>query len=337
MTWMKARRPLREDDGAPGRRAGAGRGPVPLHPQVKTLLDGLEAAGGPSFDTLAPDEARVMFDALAGLDLSEEVARVDDRVAPGPLGDIPIRVYTPRAAVGSEPAGVLLWLHGGGWVVGNIETADATCRMLANRSGAVVVSVDYRLAPEHKAPAALDDCLAALTWTVENAELLGVTSAKLAIGGDSAGGNLAALVCQRSRDDFGPQIDFQLLVYPATDCTFGHPSVDENADGYFLTKAAMAWFTGHYLGEVDPKDPSVSPLYADRCDGLPPAMVITAEFDPLRDEGEAYALRLREAGVPVDAQRYDGQIHGFFSMTALLDDGRSAVDRAGAALRAALA
>jgi acetyl esterase len=231
---------------------------------------------------------------------------------------------------------LLLWIHGGGWVIGDLDTADASARALANRSGAVTVSVDYRLAPEHTAPAALEDCVAALTWCVENAELLGVDANKVAVGGDSAGGNLAACLCQRMRDEFGPEIDFQLLVYPVVDCTLSSPSIDENAEGYFLTKDAMVWFVGHYLGDLDPKHPSVSPLHADSLAGLPPALVITAELDPLRDEGEAYAAALRDAGVEVDAVRYAGQIHGFFGLSALLDDGKHAVDRAGAALRAAL-
>jgi acetyl esterase len=200
-----------------------------------------------------------------------------------------------------------------------------------------VVSVDYRLAPEHPAPAALDDCLAALTWCVENAVLLGIDATRVAVGGDSAGGNLAAALCQRVRNEFGPEIAFQLLVYPVIDCTISHPSYDENAEGYFLTKVGMEWFVGHYLGDLDPKDPSVSPLHADSLVGLPPALVITAEFDPLRDEGEAYAAALREAGVPVELMRYDGMIHGFVGMAALIDDGRHALDRSGAALRAVLA
>jgi acetyl esterase len=311
---------------------------LPLDPQVKVLLDQMAAAGAPAMDTLSPDEARAMYTQFTVLGRVEDVARVDDRVAPGPNGDVPVRVYTPVAAVGADPAGVLLWFHGGGWVVGDIASADATCRALANRSGAVVVSVDYRLAPEHKAPAALDDCLAALTWTVENGEVLGVTSAKLAVGGDSAGGHLAAQVCQRVRDEFGPQIDFQLLVYPVTDLTLSQPSMEENGNGYVLTKAGMAWFVGHYLAEHhDPKDPVVSPLYVDRCEGLPPALVITAEFDPLRDEGEAYARRLHDAGVAVEAVRFDGQVHGFFEMSSVLEDAAVALDLAGAAVRKALA
>jgi acetyl esterase len=308
---------------------------VPLHPQVKALLDGLAQAGGPSLSEVTPAEARELYKALSALAQPEEVTRVDDRVVPGPV-DVPIRVYTPQDAIGGD-APLLVWLHGGGWVIGDLDTADAVVRALANRSGAVVVSVDYRLAPEHTAPAALDDALVALTWAVENAELLGVDAGRVAVGGDSAGGNLAAVLCQRVRDEFGPDIDFQLLVYPVIDCTLSHPSIDENAEGYFLTKDTMVWFVGHYLGGVDPKDPSVSPLHADSLAGLPPALVITAEFDPLRDEGEAYAAAMREAGVAVESVRYDGQIHGFFGMAALLDDAEVALDQAGAALRAALA
>ncbi len=308
---------------------------MPVHPQVQTLLDAMAQMGGGALTDLAPPDARAMYRAFASMQQGEEVARVDDRTIPGLGGDIAVRVYTPAAAVGETP-GVLVWFHGGGWVIGDLETADATCRALANRAGCVVVSVDYRLAPEHRSPAALDDCIAAVSWTVENFDLLGVDASRLAVGGDSAGGNLAALVCQRMRAEFGPDIVFQLLVYPVTDLTLSHPSMDENAEGYFLTKASMEWFVAHYLGDADPKDPAVSPLHADDLGGLPPALVVTAEFDPLRDEGEAYAQRLRDAGVPVETRRYDGQIHGFFAMTAALDDAREAVDLAGAALRSAL-
>jgi acetyl esterase len=309
---------------------------VPVHPQVQTLLDAMAQMGGPAISEVSPDEARTMFKLMTSMEQGEEVERVDDRLIPGLDGDIPARVYTPHAAVG-EAHGVLVWLHGGGWVIGDLDTADATCRALANRAGCVVVSVDYRLAPEHPAPAALDDCMTALAWTVENFELLGVDASKVAIGGDSAGGNLAALVCQRVRAEFGPEIDFQLLVYPATDLTLSHPSMDENAEGFFLTKASMEWFVQHYLAEADPKDATVSPLHANDLAGLPPALVITAELDPLRDEGESYATRLHEAGVPTQVLRYPGQIHGFVGMATVLDDGKDAIDRAGAALRAALA
>ena len=306
-----------------------------MHPQVQILLDGMAQAGGPPLEQMSPAEAREVYRNLISLDQPEAVTRVDDRLIPGDGNDVPVRVYTPEDAVGGH-APLLLWIHGGGWTIGDLDTADATARALANRSGAVTVSVDYRLAPEHAAPAALEDCLAALTWCVENAELLGVDASRVAVGGDSAGGNLAACLCQRVRDDFGPEIDFQLLVYPVTDCTLSSPSMDENAEGYFLTKAGLEWFVGNYLGEGDPKNAAVSPLYADSLADLPPALVITAEFDPLRDEGEAYASKLRDAGVDVELIRYEGQIHAFFGLAGVLDDGRDAVDRAGAALRSAL-
>jgi acetyl esterase len=308
---------------------------VPVHPQVQTLLDAMAQMGGPPLSELPPSEARAMYKAMAALEQGEEIQRVDERHVPTPDGDIPVRVYTPADAVGAN-RGVLIWFHGGGWVIGDLDTADATCRALANRAGAVVVSVEYRLAPEHPAPAALEDCLAALTWTVENGELLGVDVSKVAVGGDSAGGNLAALLCQRVRDEFGPDIDFQVLVYPVTDLTLSHPSMDENAEGYFLTKASMEWFVQCYVGDQDVKSAAVSPLHADSLAGLPPALVITAEYDPLRDEGTAYAAALQEAGVPTEHLRYDGQIHGFFAMSSMLDDAKQAVDAVGARLRAVL-
>jgi acetyl esterase len=310
---------------------------MPLHPQVETFLQQLNAAEGPAFESLSPADARVAFTGLSLLDAKEEVAKVEDRTVPGPAGDVPIRVYTPNLPDGAAPTGIVLFTHGGGFVVGDLDSHDGSCRMLANRSGAVVVAVDYRLAPEASAPAALEDSVAALTWAVEHRAELGATNDKVAVAGDSAGGNLAALLCLRSRDLSGPEIAFQLLVYPCTDLSLGHPSIIENGEGHLLTRTGMEWFMAHYLGNVDPKDPTVSPLFVDSCIGLPPAMVITAEFDPLRDEGEAYAERLRADGVPVEAIRYDGQIHGFFGRATILDDARDAIDRAGAALKGALA
>jgi acetyl esterase len=320
-----------------GQGAAPEGGPVPLHPQVDVLLQQLATADGPAMETMSPVDARAVFARMAVLDPGEEVAAVEDRTIAGPAGELPIRIYTPVTPDGVAPTGVVLFLHGGGFVIGDLDTHDGTCRMLANRAGAVVVAVHYRLAPEAPAPAALDDAMAALGWVAEHAAELGATTDKLAVIGDSAGGNLAALVCQRARDLSGPAIAFQVLVYPCTDLTLGHPSIVENGEGYFLTRAGMEWFMGHYLTDLDPKDPIVSPLFIDSCVGLPPALVITAEFDPLRDEGEAYAERLRADGVPVEAIRYDGQIHAFFSMAAILDDARDAIDRAGAALAEALA
>jgi acetyl esterase len=309
---------------------------VPVNPQAQVLLDQLAAAGGPSLQEMTPEEARQTYRMLAQLSPAEDIHHVDDRHVPTPDGDVLVRVYTPAAAVGA-PAPLLMWFHGGGWVIGDLETADGTCRALANRSGAVVVSVDYRLAPEHPFPAAADDALEAVLWAVEQAEVLGVDPTKVAVGGDSAGGNLAAVVAQRCRDEFGPALAFQLLVYPVTDLTLSHPSMEENAEGYFLTRDTMVWFRSCYVGERDPRDPKVSPLFAQDLSGLPPALVITAEYDPLRDEGEAYAARLREAGVHAVVHRYEGQIHGFLSLVGLIDDAAGALERAAAALRDALA
>ncbi|MDQ2651067.1 MAG: alpha/beta hydrolase [Actinomycetota bacterium] len=308
---------------------------MPLHPQAQMLMDGMSQAGGPKLSETSVADNRTAYRALIALAQPEEVARTDDRLVEGPEGDIPVRVYTPEAAINAAP-GVMLWFHGGGWVLGDLDTADATCRALANRSGAVVVSVDYRKAPEHRSPAAIDDCMAALQWVVENEELLGIDANKVAVGGDSAGGHLAALVCQRVRDEFGPEVDFQLLVNPVLDLTLSHPSIEENATGYFLTKDTMEWFVDHYLDGQDPADPAVSPLLAASVEDLPPALILTAEFDPLRDEGAAYAARLEEAGVPVELICYEGMMHQFFEMASLLSVGAEAVDTAGNALRKVL-
>ena len=310
---------------------------MPVNPQVQMLLDAIAASGAPPTHEQTPEVAREMYRAMAAIEERVEVAGVEDRTVPGPHGDVPVRIYTPAEAQGAG-RGVLVWIHGGGWVIGDVEASDPTTRLLAQGSGCVVVSVDYRLSPEHRAPVALDDCWATLQWVVANAAELGVDAGRVAVGGDSAGGNLAALMTQRARAEGGPAIAFQLLVYPVTDLTRSHASYEDNGEGYMLTRDLMGWFIDHHLGDdIDPKDPRVSPLHADSVDGLPPAMVITAEYDPLRDEGEAYAQRLREAGVAVEAIRYDGQIHGFYAMATMNADGRAAVDRSAAALREVLA
>ncbi|HEY3140465.1 MAG TPA: alpha/beta hydrolase, partial [Acidimicrobiales bacterium] len=301
------------------------------------MLAGLEAV---PMSVQTPDGLRQAYGAFSSFGSSEDMASVVDRTFPGPAGDLPIRIYVPHEVAGDRDgvgAPGLIYLHGGGWVIGNLETHDTTVRALAQAAGVVAISVDYRLAPESPFPAAIDDALAAVRWVVDNAAELGVDPSRLAIGGDSAGGNLTAVVCQRLRDT-GPEIRFQLLVYPATDLRMGFPSIDENAEGYFLTKEAMEWFSHHYLGDHDPADPLVSPFCAPDAalSGLPPGLTITAEFDPLRDEGEAYAQRLRAAGVDMTATRYDGVIHGFFSMRDMVPDGGTAIDEAGAALRSAL-
>jgi acetyl esterase len=233
---------------------------------------------------------------------------------------------------------VLVWFHGGGFVLGSIEVSDVTCRDLAVQAGVVVVSVGYRLAPEHPYPAGLDDCYAALVWVTATAGDLGVDPRRVAIGGDSAGGNLAAVVALAARDRGGPDVRFQLLVYPVTDALMSYPSTRDNGQGHMLTDDAMKWFIELYLGEQgDPKDPLVSPIYADDLAGLPPALVITAEYDPLRDEGEAYGARLQQGRVAAKVSRYDGMIHGFFSMGAFIEAARPAPAEAADAIRRALA
>jgi acetyl esterase len=308
---------------------------MPLDPQCRALIDQL-AAFDLDWTTLEPAQVRALFSAQP-LPPGEAVARVEDRSLPGPAGPIPVRVYRPLGT-GPEPLPGLVYFHGGGFVLCGLDSHDFACRGLANAAGCAVVSVDYRLAPEHPFPAAPEDCHAAARFVAENPSEFGVDPRRLAIGGDSAGGNLTAVVALMARDRGGPQLRFQLLIYPVTDCSFETRSYRENAEGFFLTRRQMRWFWEHYLADpAQAADPYASPLRAEKLEGLPPALVITAEYDPLRDEGEAYAARLREAGVPVAQSRYEGMIHGFFSMGNAVDRGRDAVAEAAAALRAALA
>lgn len=310
---------------------------MPVVPEIQVLLDQL-AAAPIDMATVTPDAMRMMYQVIAAARGEvAEVEAVEDRDLDGPGGALPVRIYRPR---GDGPAPVLVWYHGGGWVIGDIATSDATARRLCAEAGAVVVSVGYRLAPEHPYPAGPDDAWAALGWVAAHAAEIGGDPARLAVGGDSAGGNLAALVALRARDEGGPALRHQLLVYPATDLAMDHPSIHENGEGYFLTEAAMLWFADHYLGadrqHGDPASPAVSPLRAEVA-GVAPAQVLTAEFDPLRDEGDAYAARLAEAGVPVDHVPHPGLIHGFFSMGSLSPDADEATAAAIDRLRAALA
>jgi acetyl esterase len=270
--------------------------------------------------------------AQTGAGEKQPVANVEDRTVAGPAGAIPVRVYTPD---GEGPFPVVAYLHGGGWVFMGIETHDWICRRLANASGAVVVSVEYRLAPEHPFPAPLDDCMAVTHWLAEHAGEVGADPARLAVVGDSAGGNLAAAVALASRAPDGPRIVAQVLVYPACDAACATPSFVQNAEGYLLTASTMRWFWDQYLGpEGNPDDGYASVLRAPDLAGLPPTLVVTAEFDPLRDEGEAYAGHLRAAGVDATVRRYDGMVHGFLGMDELLPEADDAMAEAAAFLRA---
>ena len=305
---------------------------MPLDPQVQAFLAQAAVPGAPALHELPVPQVRELVSGLMGSNTSpEEVGSVSNRLVPGPDGHIPLRVYSPR---GGGPVPVLVYFHGGGWVAGDVNAYDATCRALTNAAGCAVVSVEYRLAPEHKFPAAPEDCYAAVKWVAANAGEFAGDATRLAIGGDSAGGNLAAVVTHLARDRGGPPIVFQLLIYPVTDFNFATTSYQQNADGYLLTRDGMIWFWNHYLRqESDGNSPLASPLRSDNLKGLPPALVITAEFDPLRDEGEAYAKRLAGSGVPTVSKRYDGMIHGFFSLSGVFDQGKQAIADAAVSLQ----
>ena len=307
----------------------------PLDPQVKTLLDQMAAAGQPPFHAGSPAEARKAMDSLLTVfGPGPDVAKVENRKIPGPAGDLPVRIYTPAG----KPIGVLVYFHGGGWVVGDLESHDYVCRVLTKEAGCVVVAIDYRLAPEHKFPAAPEDCYAATQWVAQNAGALGSDADHIAVGGDSAGGNLAAAVSLMARDRGGPRIRHQMLIYPVTDVAMDTKSQSEfMADGYVLSKADMEWFWGHYLANSkDGENPYASPLRAKDLKNLPPAHLITASHDPLRDEGETYAEKLKQAGNKVKVKRYHGVVHGFFSLQAAIDQGKTASHDLAEELKASL-
>lgn len=306
------------------------------HDVARTFLDELETERIPPFSALSVQGARDLHRRLSARPPDAEpepVGDVRDFRIPGPVEDVPIRVYTPD---GAGPFPVLIYYHGGGWVVGDLDAVDPLCRALTTAAGCAVVSVDYRLAPEHPFPAPVEDAHAAFRWVVDEGDAVGCDPERVAVSGDSAGGNLAAAVSLLARDRGGPTPDYQLLVYPVTDRNFETDSYVENADGYFLTREDMAWFWDNYLrSDVDAANPYASPLRARDLSDLPPATVVTAGFDVLRDEGVAYARRLDDAGVDVDHRHYERMIHGF--ATKLTDpefpQAREVVDAAGDALR----
>ena len=303
-----------------------------INPQAQLLLDGKAAAGAPPFWESTPEEARAVVAANAALiGAGPAVASVRDIVIPGQAGGIPARVYSPVP----DAPGVIIYYHGGGWVFGSVDQWDASVRALTVASGCDVVSVDYRLAPEHVFPAAVDDAYDALAWTASSL----ADGRPLVVAGDSAGGNLAAVMALRARDSGGPPLALQVLVYPVTDYdTDGKSYHEYDGTEFIVNRRDMVWFWDHYVPDPAARaNPYASPLRASDLSGLPPAYVITAEYDPLREEGFAYADRLRDAKVPVEHRHYASQIHGFFTFVNLVDDADKAVADAGAAIRAAVA
>ncbi|MGH7391647.1 MAG: alpha/beta hydrolase [Candidatus Rokuibacteriota bacterium] len=309
-----------------------------LDPQVKAVLELVIKSGRPAYHQLSPKDARQLFRETrpAATPTPPEIGLVREVTADGPLGPIPLRVYRPAGIPASTALPALVFLHGGGWVIGDMETHDVLCRQLTAEAGVSVVSVDYRLAPEHRFPAAVDDAWAATRWVVARAAALGVDATRVAVGGDSAGGTLATVVALLARDQGVPPISLQVLIYPVTDLAAESPSYGDFADGYLLTREGMRWFKAHYLsGDGEAADWRASPLRARSLAGVPPALIVTAGFDPLRDEGEAYAARLRDAGVRADYVCYGGMIHGFVPMGRLIDTGNRAVSHIAGSLRQA--
>lgn len=304
-----------------------------LHPQARALRDKIRQDRVPHLSTLSIEQARAAdrAAAVAGTGETEPVSVVREFTLPGPSGELRARVYRPD---GGEGLPVLVYYFGGGWSLGTLDTSDGVCRMLTNAVGCVTISVEYRLAPEHKFPAAVEDCYAGVVWAAANADELGADATRLAVCGDSSGGNLAAAVALLARDRGGPTIAHQLLVYPNTDYRADTQSMREMSDEYFFNSASVRWYWGMYLSAPeDGANPLASPLRADDLSRLPAATVITAEYDPLRDEAQAYAARLQAAGVPVEVIHYDGMMHGFFTMIGVLDTARAAVLMAAGRLR----
>ena len=309
-----------------------------LHPQARALLDLIEQRGLPPTHTLSVADARATYRDRRAVTqpAPPEVAQVRDLEATGPHGPIPLRLYRPLGSNATAALPVLVYYHGGGWVIGDLDTHDVLCRELANGAGCAVVAVDYRLAPEQRFPAAVDDCVAATRWVHSHASELHLDAARLAVGGDSAGGNLAAVVSIAARDSGTLPIVFQLLIYPATDQHRSAPSHTENGQGYLLTIDAMDYFSGHYLPDrARYADWRASPLLRPDLANLPPALVLTAGYDPLRDEGEAYAERLAAAGNRASHVCFTRQIHGFILMGKVLDEANSAVALCAAELKRA--
>jgi acetyl esterase len=311
---------------------------MPLDPVLKAFLDQVASMGGPKTWEMTPAEARESFAALMQLAGPKDIpiGKVTNIAIPAPHGEIAARSYAPVAA-NSQPLPTLVFFHGGGWVIGNIDTHDGLCRMIANGSGCRVISVEYRLSPESKYPDAVDDAVAALEWVEKNAAQLGVDANLLAVGGDSAGGALAAVVAQIAKAKGGPKLSYQLLLFPVTQIGEETRSLREYAEGYFLERKTLDWFYAQYLpGDADKMDSRISPLRAEDISGLPPAYITLAGFDPLHDEGLAYAEKLRAAGVPVTVADYPDMVHDFIYLQAVLPQASEALNAAAKALKDAL-
>jgi acetyl esterase len=308
-----------------------------LDPQARDFLDRLAEARLPPIQEQTIAEARAQMDfSTRFLGPLPKVAGVEDRQVPGPSGAIRVRILTPEAG-GEALRPVLVYFHGGGWVLGNIESHEGVCRAVANASGAIVVTVDYRLAPEHRFPAAAEDAYAAVTWLSAHSGEFGGDPDRIAVAGDSAGGNLAAVACLMARDRKGPSLAGQILIYPITDYNLHNSSYRQCAEGHFLSRAEMAWYWEQYVEKLDDRwHPHASPCRANDLSRLPPALVITAEYDVLREEGEAYAGKLKAAGVPTKLSRYGGMIHGFVRRFPFFDQGKKAIEEVGREVRAML-
>jgi acetyl esterase len=299
---------------------------VPLSAESQAVIQSLMKANLPPLDGLPPAEGRALFGAAFKVKPEDQapVVRVENTTIPVDGGVIRVRLYAPAS---TQPLPALVHFHGGGWVLMDLDTHDGGCREICNATGAMVVSVEYRKAPEFKAPIPAEDCYTALCWTVTNAASLGIDATRLGVIGDSAGGNLAAVVAQMARDRKGPGLKCQVLTYPAVDATMSAGSIKENATAPLLGEREMTWFWGQYIdgSGIERKDPRVSPLFAANLAGLPPAFVSTAEYDPLRDEGEGYAAKLKAAGVAVECKRYNSVFHGFALMGKVIPEGRQVI------------
>jgi acetyl esterase len=310
-----------------------------LDRDAERVLEMVRLSGRPPYETLSAPEARALF--LTAREVlapdPAPVAEIRELAAPGPTGaPIPLRLYRGAATAPGKLLPGLVYFHGGGCVIGDLDTHDSLCRHLANAARCVVAAVDYRLAPEHKFPAAVEDCVAATSWVAQEAAMLGVDRERLAVGGDSAGGNLATVVSLIARDREAPKLCCQVLLYPALDCSMSCPSHHRFAEGYLLTRPTLKWFCEHYLrGPADAEDWRASPLRAADLSGVAPALMLTVGNDVLCDEGDAYARRLRQADVPVQLRHFPDQIHGFLTMGKIIEAAQPALDDIAATLRAA--